>query len=219
MLTGHDHGPLLAALQAARLFSAAAAAASVLLVAGLAYRLAPYARLRRRQWLTVLVAVIAALDPVLVRYGRQVMIEPFALVASLLVLHTAWSLRNRNFEYVWAVVAPVERACPADKRDHCFHRRYPCCTHALLQRDRALFRRSLAAFGIGLGFMSLWFLWAVEIGIGSTFIAYNTVTLERLVGLVQITGYNASGLLAGVGHLAFGRRVLRQLLSPRGLAR
>ena len=81
MLTGHDHGPLLAALQAARLFSAAAAAASVLLVAGLAYRLAPYARLRRRQWLTVLVAVIAALDPVLVRYGRQVMIEPFALVA------------------------------------------------------------------------------------------------------------------------------------------
>ena len=41
--------------------------------------------------------------------------------------------------------------------------------------------------------MSLWFLWALEIGIGSTFIAYQTVTLERLVGLVQITGYNAPG--------------------------
>ncbi|MGP8208261.1 MAG: ArnT family glycosyltransferase, partial [Acidimicrobiales bacterium] len=174
MLTGHDQGSLLAALQVARLFSAAAAAASVLLVAGLAYRLAPYARLRRRQWLAVLVAVIAALDPVLVRYGRQVMIEPFALAASLLVLHAAWSLRNRKFQYVW-VTGVLTGLALLTNEITVFIVATPIL-FALLQRDRSLLRRSLAAFAIGLGFMSLWFVWAVEIGIGGTFISYQTVT-------------------------------------------
>ncbi len=229
MLTGHDQGSLLAALQVARLFSAAAAAASVLLVAGLAYRLAPYARLRRRQWLAVLVAVIAALDPVLVRYGRQVMIEPFALAASLLVLHAAWSLRNRKFQYVW-VTGVLTGLALLTNEITVFIVATPIL-FALLQRDRSLLRRSLAAFAIGLGFMSLWFVWAVEIGIGGTFISYQTVTLERLVGLVQITGYNAPGyslegaLLRSVGEylgsyivLALGAVALCWLWLRRGSA-
>jgi hypothetical protein len=137
------------------------------------------------------VAVIAALDPVLVRYGRQAMIEPLALAASLLVLHAAWSLRNRKFLYVW-VTGVLTGLALLTNEITVFIVATPV-VFALLQRDRALLRRSLAAFAIGLGFMSLWFLWALEIGIGSTFIAYQTVTLERLVGLVQITGYNAPG--------------------------
>jgi hypothetical protein len=229
MLTGHDHGPLLGALEAARLSPAAAAAACVLLMAGLAYRLAPYARLRRRQWLTVLVAAIAALDPVLVRYGRQVEIEPVALAASLVVLHSAWSLRNRKFEYVW-VVGVLTGLTLLTNEITVFIVTTPV-VFALLQRDRALFRRSLAAFAVGLGFMSVWFLWAVEIGIGGTFIAYNTVSLERLVGLVQITGYNAPGyslgaaVLRSVGQylgsyivLAFGGVALCWLWLRRGSA-
>ena len=228
-LTGHVHGPLLEALQTARVFSAAAAAASVLLVAGLAYRLAPYARLRRRQWMTVLVAVIAALDPVLVRYGRQVMIEPLALAASLLVLHAAWSLRNRKFQYVW-VVGVLTGLALLTNEITVFIVVTPI-VFALLQRDGALFRRSLAAFAIGLGFMSLWYLWCVELGLGDAFISGQTVSLERLVGLIQITGFNAPGyslmaaILRSIGQyvgsyvvLAFGAVALCWLWLRRGSA-
>lgn len=192
MLTGYAHGSQIwGAIQVARLLSAVAGAASVLLVAGLAYRLVPYARLRRRQWLTVLVAVMAALDPVLVRYSRQVAIEPFALAASLLVLHAAWSLRHRGFAYVW-VTGLLTGLALLTNEITVFIVATPVI-FACLQRDRALLRRSVAAFAIGAGFMTLWLLWSIELGLGSTFIADQTFTFERLVGLIQDTGYHAPG--------------------------
>jgi hypothetical protein len=195
--TGHAAGALAPAIRAARLLSASVGVADVLLTAGLAYRLASGASSRRRQMVTGVTAVITALDPVLTRYDRQDVIEPFALCAGLLALHAAWQLRDRGaLAYVSVTGLLGGLALLTNEITVCLVAVPPL--FALLDKNRQLLRRSLAASGIAVAFLGLFLLWAAQLGLVGSFVNIQTATLQRLIGVLQINGLNAPGVsLAG----------------------
>jgi hypothetical protein len=196
-ITGQAAAPLSSAIRTARLLAASAGVANVLLVAAFTYRLTSNATVQRRRALTGVVAVVTALDPVLVRYDRQDVIEPFALCLSLLALHAAWQLRDRSALAYVSVTGLLSGLALLTNEITIFLLVVPPL-FALLERNRSLIGRSAAALGIAIGFLSLFPLWAVELGLAGSFVNIQTATLQRLIGLVQITGLNVPGVsLAG----------------------
>ncbi len=199
--SGHAAGALAAAIPVARLLAASAGIADVLLVSALAYRLAGGAGPRRRRLVTGVTAVITAFDPVLTRYDRQDVIEPFALCISLLTLHAAWRLRDRRgLVYVSVVGLLGGLALLTNQITICLIVVPPL--FALLERSRLLLRRSLAALAISVGFLGVFLLWSAELGLAGSFLTVQTATLRRLIGLVQITGLNVPGVSL-VGSLLY----------------
>ena len=200
-ITGYASAPLAPAIRIARLLAASAGVADVLLIAGLAYRLAGHADPRRRRVITAVIAVIAALDPVLTRYDRQDVIEPFALCAGLLTLHAAWGLRDRRALTYVSVTGLLGGLALLTNEITVFLVAVPPL-FALLERNRPLIRRSLAAFGIAVAFLALFLVWAAELGQAGSFVDVQTAILQRLLGLVQITGLNVPGvsLVSAVGR-------------------
>ena len=192
-LTGHAFAPLSSAIRAARLLSALFGVANVLLSAALAYRLSGSATPRRRRVVTGLVALFISLDPVLVRYDRQDVIEPFALCVSLLVLYAAWTLRDRGALAYVSVTGLLGGLALLTNQITIFLVVVPP-VFALLERNGPLIRRSFAALAIALALSLTFLLWAVELGQGRSFLHVQTATLQRLVGLVQITGLNMPGV-------------------------
>ena len=192
-LTGYAAAPLPSAIYAARLLSASAGTVAVLLVAAMAYRLTAAARPWQRRVLTGVVAAVTALDPVLVRYDRQDVIEPFALLMGMIVLHAAWSLRDRGaFAYV-SVVGLLGGLTLLTNEIAVFLVIIPVI-FALLERKRHLIRQALAAFGVSLLLSLTFLLWAVEIGLAGSFIWIQSNALLRLIGLIQNTGFNMPGV-------------------------
>jgi hypothetical protein len=192
-LTGHASVPLVSAIHAARLLAASVGVADVLLISALAYRLANGASPRRRRVVTGITAVLAALDPLLTRYDRQDVIEPFALCVSLLTLHAAWHLRERGaLAYVSVTGVLSGLALLTNEITICLIAVPPL--FALLERNGPLVRRSVAALGIAVAFGGLFLLWAADLGLAGSFVAIQTTTLRRLVGLVQTTGLNVPGV-------------------------
>ena len=192
-LTGHASTALPPTILAARLLAASVGVVDVLLVTALAYRLAGSASPRRRRVVTGVVAVLTSLDPVLVRYDRQDVIEPFALCISLLVLHAAWALRTRGTLTYVSVTGLLGSLALLTNQITIFLIVIPSL-FALLERNGPLIRRSFAALGIALGLFLIFLLWAVELGLAGSFVDVQTATLQRLIGLVQITGLNMPGV-------------------------
>jgi len=191
--TGHASGALAPAIRSARLLAASTGVVDVLLITGLAYRLANGASPRRRRVVTGVIAVVAALDPVLTRYDRQDVIEPYALCIGLLTLHAAWALRERGaFAYVSVTGLLGGLALLTNEITVCLIAVPPL--FALLERNRSLLRRSAAALGIAVAFLGLFLLWAADLDLTGSFVAIQTATLRRLIGLVQISGLNVPGV-------------------------
>ena len=192
-LTGQAGAPLASAIRAARLLSASVGVADVLLISALAYRLTIGASPRRRRVVTGVIAALAALDPLLTRYDRQDVIEPFALCVSLLTLHAAWHLRDRGaLGYVSVTGVLGGLALLTNEITVCLIAVPPL--FAVLERNGPLVRRSVAALGIAVAFAGLFLLWAVQLGLAGSFVNIQTTTLRRLVGLVQETGFNMPGI-------------------------
>jgi hypothetical protein len=192
-ITGQSRAALPSAIHTARILAASAGVLDVLLVACLTYQLAADAPTRRRRVLTGLVAFLTAFDPVLARYDRQDVIEPFALCASLIALYAAWTLRNRTtFVYI-STTGPLIGFALLSNQITIFLLIVPLI-HAVLERNRRLIRRTIAALAVGLGLASTFFLWAIELGLGGKFITVQTITLQRLIGLIQVTGLNMPGV-------------------------
>ena len=164
---------------------------------------------------TGVTAVVAALDPVLTRYDRQDVIEPFALCVSLLTLHAAWHLRDRGaLAYVSVTGLLGGLALLTNEITICLIAVPPL--FALLERNGPLVRRSAAALGIAVAFGGLFLLWAAQLGLAGSFVTVQTATLRRLVGLVQITGLNVPGVSLRRRPAPLGRTVLEQLHRARG---
>ena len=170
--------------------------ADVLLISALAYRLTIGASPRRRRVVTGVIAALAALDPLLTRYDRQDVIEPFALCVSLLTLHAAWHLRDRGaLGYVSVTGVLGGLALLTNEITVCLIAVPPL--FALLDRNGPLVRRSAAALGIAVAFLGLFLLWSAQLGLAGSFVDIQTTTLRRLVGLVQLTGLNMPGVSLG----------------------
>lgn len=192
-LLGVAHSPLVDAIHAARFLSATVGAVNVVLVAWLVNRLSAAAGPRRRGLLTIVVALLAATDPVLLRFSRLAIIEPFALLASLVTLHVAWSLRRRSaFGYISAVGLLTGIAVLTNEIS-VFLIVTPI-VFALLERSWTLVRRTVGAAAVGLGLWLLFPLWALQLELGGFFADVKFSTLERLLGLIQITGLNRPGV-------------------------
>ena len=192
-LTGYASAPEPSAIYAARLLSASLGAIDALLIAAMAYRLAGSATPRQRRMVTSAVALFVALDPVLVRYDRQAVIEPFALFMSMLVMHAAWSLRARGtFAYV-SIVGLLGGLTLLTNEIAVFLVIVPI-VFAVLERNGSLIRQAFAAFGISLALFLAFFFWAAELGLTSDFIRVQTNGFQRLVGLIQNTGFNRPGV-------------------------
>ncbi len=216
--TGHASGALAPAIRTARLLSASVGAVDVLLIAALAYRLTGSANPRQRRVVTGVIAVLAALDPVLTRYDRQDVIEPFALCISLLTLYAAWHLRNHGaLAYVSVTGVLGGIALLTNEITICLIAVPPL--FALLERDGRLIRRSLAAMGIAITFLLLFLLWAVELGLADSFVNIQTTTLQRFIGLVQTSGLNVPGVsLTGALGRSLGQYASSYIVLACGFA-
>jgi O-antigen/teichoic acid export membrane protein len=192
-LLGQASAALPSVIDAARLLSASVGVVDILLIASLVYLLASSASARQRRLVTGVTAVLASLDPVLVRYDRQDVIEPFALCVSMLTLHAAWRLRNRgNLAYV-AVTGLLGGMALLTNEITVFLIMVPPI-FALLERNKSHIRRCAAAFGVAVVFLLLYPLWSVELGLGGSFASIQTSILRRGIGLEQITGLNVPGV-------------------------
>ena len=192
-LTGQATASLPSAIRSAPLLAASAGAADVLLIAGMGYRLASADGSRQRRAITIVLACLAAVDPVLTRYDRQNVIEPYALAAGLLTLHAAWHLADRGaLRYV--SVTGLLGGLTLLTNEIAFALVVVPLLAAILQRDWPLIRRSAAALAISFGFGLSFLAWAAEIGLSGSFVTVQTSVLQRLIGLVQNTGLNVPGV-------------------------
>jgi O-antigen/teichoic acid export membrane protein len=192
-LTGQATAALPSAIRSARLLAASAGVADVLLIAALGYRLTGAAAPRQRRALTIIIACVAAVDPVLSRYDRQNVIEPYALAAGLLTLHAAWHLADRGALPYVSVTGLLGGLTLLTNEIGVALIVVPLLA-AILQRDRPLIRRSAAALAISFAFALSFLAWAAELGLSGSFVTVQTSTLQRLIGLVQITGLNVPGV-------------------------
>jgi O-antigen/teichoic acid export membrane protein len=192
-MTGETSAALPSAIRMARLLAASAGGMNVLLTAGMAYRLASGGTAARRRVVTGAIAVIAAFDPVLVRYDRQDVIEPFALCLSLATLHAAWRLRERGALTYVSVTGLLTGMALLTNEITAFLVIVPLI-FALLEGDRRFLGRTASALVIGGAFLLLFGLWSVELGQAGSFLDVQAATLRRLIGLVQITGLKIPGV-------------------------
>ncbi|OJY39073.1 hypothetical protein [Pseudonocardia sp. 73-21] len=192
-LLGMQDAPLDQAIVAARVLTAAAAVFAVLLLGLLTAYLAPAASRTRGLVLVGLVVGIAALDPVMLRYGRLALIEPLALIAAMLTLCLAIRLRDAGAVVYVPVVGLATGLTLLTKEVTAFCLFTPV-VHALLSRDRRRIGVTAGGFAWGLGLWLLFPLWAYALGLSTDFIDVKFATFERLLGLVQITGWNRPGV-------------------------
>jgi 4-amino-4-deoxy-L-arabinose transferase-like glycosyltransferase len=192
-LLGLGSAPLEEAIVAARVLTAGMIVFAILLLGLLAAYLMPAAGRRRGLLLVALVVVLAATDPVLLRYGRLALIEPFALVAALLTLFLAIRLHTGRALVYLPVVGLATGLTLLTKEVTAFLVFTPV-VHALLGRERRRVLITGGAFVWGLGLWLLFPLWAVALGLTTDFVDVKFATFQRLLGLLQITGWNRPGV-------------------------
>jgi hypothetical protein len=192
-LRGLTNAPLVEVIDATRLLAALVTVANVVLLAMLTHRFVAAARPRLRVVLTLLTALLAATDPVLLRYGRMAMIEPFALLGCLITVHLAMTLQARRASVYVPVIGLATGLTLLTNEVGIFMVLTPLL-YAVIDRDGALVRRAAAALGVGLALWSVFTVWAVQLGLLGSFVDVKSVTLQRLIGLVQITGWNRPGV-------------------------
>jgi hypothetical protein len=192
-LRGAADRSLIEVIEQTRLLAGLTSVGNVVLMAMLTYRLIPSARPRRRVALTLLTALLTATDPLLVRYGRMAMIEPLALLSCLVVLHAALTLRGQRAS-VYVPVLGMLTGLSLLTNEICIFMLLTPAVYALIDRDRALLRRSLAVLAAGVALWSVFLVWSMQLGLFGSFFDVKTVTLQRLIGSVQVTGWNRPGV-------------------------
>ena len=192
-LLGLQDAPLEQAIVAARVLTALAMIFAFLLVGLLTAHLASQAGRRRGLVIVAVVMAVAATDPLLLRYGRLAMIEPLALIAALLTLCLAMSLRGHRLLVYVPVVGLATGLTLLTKEISAFLVFTPV-VHPLLGRDRRRAGVAFAGFLWGLGLWLLFPLWAATLGLTHSFASQKFSMFERLTGLLQITGWNRPGV-------------------------
>ncbi|WP_067499388.1 glycosyltransferase family 39 protein [Actinoplanes sp. TFC3] len=206
-LVGLARSPLSDAILASRVLAALVSFGAVLVLAALVRRLVPLAGPRRRTVLIVAVVLLAATDPILLRYGRMAIIEPFALLGALITLYLAVLLWRRSTARYVGLVGLATGLTLLTKEVTLFLLLTPV-VYALLGRDRRGLLRAGGALLTGVGLWLLFPLWAVLLGLPGQFTDVKFATLQRLLGTVQITGWNrpetsfAAAVLGQAGQYA-----------------
>ena len=192
-IAGVAHSDYFAILHVERLVSVAFMAGAIVLLMLIALRLAAALSPGRRLLLALGVGALAAFDPVLVRYGRLTMLESTALCLSLGAIWASLALRGRRAGTWIATVGVLSGIALLVKEISIFLIVAPLLT-ALLDREREAIRRAGAALGVALLVWSSFPLWAILLGDWGRFSGDKLRTLDRLLGVVQTTGWNRPGV-------------------------
>ena len=195
-LWGLQDGDLEASVRAARMFAGIATVLVVVLTVLIVRRLAADASPRRRAVLTAVVVALAATDPIVLRYMRMALIEPFAIALSLLALFLAIVLDRRGTATFVAVVGAVTGLALITKEMSVFLVATPL-VYAALARDGARVKRALGALAVGGGVWLVFPVWAATLGLWKDFTDEKLLLFYRLLGLVQTTGWNRPGFSSG----------------------
>ncbi len=192
-LLGLQNAPLEQAIVAARVVTAVTMAFAILLLGLLAAYLAPAAGRTRGLVLVGLVVGIAAFDPVLLRYGRLALIEPLALIAAMLTLCLAIRLRDAR-ALVYVPIVGLATGLTLLTKEVTVFSLFTPVVHAVICRDRRRIKVTGGGFAWGLGLWLLFPLWAYALGLTPDFVNSQFGTFQRLIGLLQITGWNRPGV-------------------------
>ncbi|SCL24195.1 Membrane protein involved in the export of O-antigen and teichoic acid [Micromonospora rhizosphaerae] len=192
-LLGLGDAPLFDAIHAARLITATAGAVDVVLLGLLCLAVTPTVRRGRRLLLVAAVVVVAATDPVLLRYSRLAMIEPLALLGCLVTILVSWRARHWSTRRHLLVVGLLTGMTLLVKEISVFLLLSPVVFGALASERRYL-RRAAGSLAIGCTFWLAFPLWAALLGASGRFWEVKLFTLQRLLGLLQVTGWNRPGV-------------------------
>jgi hypothetical protein len=195
-LWGLQDGDLESSVRAARELAGLATVAVVVLTVLIVRRLAADAPRRRRAVLTALVVALAATDPIVLRYMRMALIEPFAIALSLLALLLAMVLDGRRTAVFVPVVGALTGLALITKEMSVFLVATPL-VYAALARDRRRATRALGALGVGAAVWLVFPAWAATLGLWKDFTDEKLLLFYRLLGLVQTTGWNRPGFSSG----------------------
>jgi O-antigen/teichoic acid export membrane protein/4-amino-4-deoxy-L-arabinose transferase-like glycosyltransferase len=191
-IVGRGAADLPAVIGTTRLLAGLFAIANVGLLALLTSRLTPAARGRRRFVLVLAVVALAATDPILLRYGRLAIIEPFAVFACLSALNLSWLLRGRRARIAVPALGLATGVALLTNEIGIFLLLTPL-VHALLSHAWPHVRRAAAVLVVG-GLVWLVFpLWALQLGLFPSFVSVKASTFRRLLGAEQDSGWNQPG--------------------------
>lgn len=144
---------------------------------------------RRRVLLGGMTAALAAFDPLLLRFGRLGMIEPMALFVGLLTVAVAWWVRHRSWRLVVPLVGLLGGVALLVKELTIVLLLVPL-VFGLLSRAWPIVRRSVAGLAVAVGLWLVFPAWAASLGLGGRFFEEKFLTLKRLLGTLQVTGWN-----------------------------
>jgi O-antigen/teichoic acid export membrane protein len=188
-LTGAAQRPVFEAIHDVRLLTAGFTALGVGLTAALAFSLSAGAAPVRRAAVAGGAALLMTFDPILLRFGRLGMIESLAIAVSLLTLYVAWSTR-RVSPRIWIPVVGLLSGVALLVKEITIVLLVIPLLFAAVSGNRRMAGRSVAALGIGVGFWLLFPAWAATLGLWPRFVEEKLLTVERLLGLLQLTGWN-----------------------------
>jgi hypothetical protein len=146
-----------------------------------------------RVLLVLAAGLLVALDPFLVRFGRIVLLEPMTLCVALGAVRLAWGLRNRSTLLYVAGVGSLMGLSLLCKETAVFVIGGPLVA-AVLRWRRVEVLRNLGAALVAAFVFCAFVWWSILEGTGGAFGAQLRVNVERLVGILQITGLNRSGV-------------------------
>ena len=136
--------------------------------------------------LLVLSMLLTALNGFLLRFGRAVLIEPMAVCVGLATLLVSWHLR-RTRSPIYVAVVGLFIGFSVLTEPAIFIAGAPLVT-AILSRNRTAVIRNAGALVVGGAVWSSFPLWAAVNGTWSSFYFQQTVSIRRLLGLLQLSG-------------------------------
>ena len=192
-VVGAERGPVPESIVAARYFAAGTLVFAILFIGLLTAFLIPRAGRARGLVLVAAVVLLVSTDPIMLRYGREALIEPFALFASMLTLCLAIWLRNRRPSVYIPVIGLMSGLALLTKEMSIFLVATPV-VYAILERDRKQIVKTASAVAAGAALWAFAFMmWPVQLGLWGQFSDIKLLLFKRLLGLVKTTGWNRPG--------------------------
>ncbi|SHG28851.1 Protein of unknown function [Jatrophihabitans endophyticus] len=196
LVTGHRDSDTLAALRSLRYLQAVLVAVAAWVVGLVTTAAIRSAGVRVRTWMPTLAMAIFAFSSFVLSFGRAVLLETGAVLASGLVVLVALRVRTRPaLVQICALGALIGVGCLV-KQTVIFAGAAPLLA-SLVRREWRAAATQLGAVAVGGLVWSSFFVWSVTQGHGRDFLDQESVSLRRLFGVLHTSGVNKPNRPAG----------------------
>jgi 4-amino-4-deoxy-L-arabinose transferase-like glycosyltransferase len=138
--------------------------------------------------------LLVAVNPISIRFGRMVLIEPLALTLGLCAVLVAWRLRASSAAVYLPAVGLAGGLALLTKSVTAFVIITPLVA-AVIGRRQNLWRE-FGALGVAATVWLAFPIWAVSNGETLEFLSEQTISIRRVLGLLQLSGLNRPGVSA-----------------------